>query len=680
MHGEKAQSMKADATGAGLWGLLRRLTQLLTSRPWSPAESLCWLAGAGAVTMWLCTMHLSITAGVFDPPAMVRFVCLRSLLLLPACGLCLLAVRTRGLQPDLLLVNLLWLSGLCFIPDVQQSVPGFVSFARFVLPILVFGYLLFSALGPVPGRALRAASQVRHLRLWLYLLLVALYLFVGFRIFLVLEEGHLRGGDTVHYVMMAKSLAADGDLDLYNNYRDMFGPEKDFETYGFFRQHHISLFSRPGHLYSSHPCGISILLAPATAIGGEPGILIFFCCICALMGPLLFTVLGRYCADAAPRLAVTLVFTASSPFLIYSGIIYPEYVTSLLFVFAFWVAAAVPGMSVPMWVAAGTALGAVMWLLPRRGIPGLFVLTLALLWRCWREKSPRRALAFLLPLVLLFAGYLVKEQAMFPGPEMTAAGRVEVLDSSEVQGAAFYNSGRRALPLKKVLIRLFTEAGTCFPAAAMLVDRLKGLAWHNAVVLFAIPCSLLLFLRRRVRSEYFLPFLCFASMYGLASICGLSGWDAGACLSPRYVMSNLVFLAIPALLLYRDWSERRIGAAPYGVPAMAGFALLLTAVGTILPLIEVGRYYFPLQAYVRWMPGLNDFSNHVFPLFRQERNWGVPLLSDPPLIAAWVIALFSLSWLFFFSKRGVRMRAGTTAAVLCAAVLLLDLISANYAV
>ena len=61
--------------------------------------------------------------------------------------------------------------------------PGFVSFARFVLPILVFGYLLFSALGPVPGRALRAASQVRHLRLWLYLLLVALYLFVGFRIF-----------------------------------------------------------------------------------------------------------------------------------------------------------------------------------------------------------------------------------------------------------------------------------------------------------------------------------------------------------------------------------------------------------------------------------------------------------------------------------------------------------------
>ena len=143
--------MKADATGAGLWGLLRRLTQLLTSRPWSPAESLCWLAGAGAVTMWLCTMHLSITAGVFDPPAMARFVCLRSLLLLPACGLCLLAVRTRGLQPDLLLVNLLWLSGLCFIPDVQQSVPGFVSFARFVLPILVFGYLLFSGTKSLDG-------------------------------------------------------------------------------------------------------------------------------------------------------------------------------------------------------------------------------------------------------------------------------------------------------------------------------------------------------------------------------------------------------------------------------------------------------------------------------------------------------------------------------------------------
>ena len=639
---------------------------------------LLFLESLAACTCWLAATHLILVHG-FEPIPMLRFISLRMAFLLPSLWICLRILQKRGenTKPVFLLLSLLWLSGTTFIPCLSSGIPGFTAFVRIVLPWLVFGYTLCKAVYPYVHKAFFAFSASRHIRLWLYLATVAFYLFVGIRICATIGKGRLKGGDSEHYVLMAKSLAEDGDLDLMNNYREAAGPEAELETYQFFSDNTISYFSPVGKLYSTHPYGLPILLAPAYAIGGEPATLLLFVLMTALSAPLLFEILERYCTHREPRVLLVCLFSWLFPFCVYGSTIWPESVTSVFFLFPFWIATSRRKFPFWIWLSAGVAVGYVYWLLPRRGLATLAVLLLGLLYRCIRDKKTVRATAVLLPCLLLVAGSAQINDGLFTGPFMSKTGRVEQLEQNANNEASIL--GRRTPSVTKDRL---LSVKTYLPGLAMLGDRFKGLIWENAFLVFLIPASLMAFFTRNKR-ELFFPLCCFWSAYVPASINFLCGWEAGACLYPRYIMQGLVFLAIPCILIWKrkaQIAENTDAAEPsaaswFPVSAGAGFLVALSILPSIFALWKIGRFYNPLKATIRACNSFADVSTFCFPAFRQQFFVNNPGFEYPPFeYLAELILLLLLSYFFFIRKEPARRsNAFLSVCLLIAAIFIMDL-------
>ena len=81
-------------------------------------------------------------------------------------------------------------------------------------------------------------------------------------------QPQLPGGDEPHYLVITQSLLADGDLRIENNHR-----RGDYRAY-------TALELKPdflkrgvdGQIYSIHAPGVSVLVLPAFALAGYPGV------------------------------------------------------------------------------------------------------------------------------------------------------------------------------------------------------------------------------------------------------------------------------------------------------------------------------------------------------------------------------------------------------------------------
>ncbi|MGN0844851.1 MAG: hypothetical protein ACI4QT_06485 [Kiritimatiellia bacterium] len=643
------------------------------------ASCLLYLESTAACICWLGAVHLILASG-FEPIPMLRFVSLRMAIVAPLLWLCLRVLQKRGesTKTVFLLLSLLWLSGTAYIPFLSSGIPGFSAFVRIVLPWLVFGYTLFKAVHPIIQKLFFAFSNSRHIRLWLYLIAVAFYLFVGFRIYLTIGDGRLKGGDSAHYVLIAKSIAEDGDLDLMNNYRDITRPGTNLENFRFFVNNQISYFSPPGKIYSTHPYGLPFLLAPAYAIGGEPALLLLFVLMTALSAPLLFEILGRYCTHREPRVLLVFLFTLLYPFCVYGSTIWPESVTSVFFLFSFWVATARRKFPLWLWLIAGIALGYSFWLLPRRGLPTLVILLAGLLYRCFREKKFTNAIAVLIPCILLIAGSVQINANLFTGPLMTTTGRVERL-ATDSASPTIYN-GRESPSATKAKV---LSIKSYLPALAILGDRFKGMIWHNPFLVFLIPATIMAFFTRNKR-ELFFPLCCFWSGYVPASTAFLCGWEAGACLYPRYIMQVLVFLSIPCIVIWKRKVQIAEGTEEtendkktwFPVSAGAGFLVLLSILPSVIALWKIGRFYNPLKATIRACHAFADISTFCFPAFRQQVFVSTPGFEYPPFEYLVELALLLLLSYFFFIRKETARRSNAFLSVclLIAAVFIMDLV------
>jgi hypothetical protein len=134
-------------------------------------------------------------------------------------------------------------------------------------------------------------------------------------------------GDEPHYLLMAYSLLHDGDLDLSNNYanRDYghFYHRGDLEPQSL--EHIIE-----GRRYSHHPLGPVLLILPGFALAGRLGAALTMALLAALTLYLTMRVLEETGAKDWPLHAVGMVGLASSPLLLFAGLIYPEIPTACL--------------------------------------------------------------------------------------------------------------------------------------------------------------------------------------------------------------------------------------------------------------------------------------------------------------------------------------------------------------
>src|SRR3954470_5684073 len=124
-------------------------------------------------------------------------------------------------------------------------------------------------------------------------------------------------GAEPHYLLTAKSLVDDGDIDLADDYRAR--EYRDFHP-GTLRPQ--GLLTR-GRLDEPHGVGFPIVIAPAFAIGGAKGVEVFLAAIAALAVVLAYRLALRVVPDPW-ALGATAAVGLAPPLLAYSTAVYPE--------------------------------------------------------------------------------------------------------------------------------------------------------------------------------------------------------------------------------------------------------------------------------------------------------------------------------------------------------------------
>ena len=160
-------------------------------------------------------------------------------------------------------------------------------------------------------------------------------------------------GDEPHYLLMAYSLLYDGDLNLSNNFANQdyahFYHRGVLEPQGL--DHVVD-----GRIYSHHPLGPVLLVLPGFIAAGRLGAALTMALLAALALYLTLRVLEETGANGWPLHAVGIVGLASSPFLLFCGLIFPEIPTACL------VALGLLLYLRRRWLGFGLCLGLMLWM------------------------------------------------------------------------------------------------------------------------------------------------------------------------------------------------------------------------------------------------------------------------------------------------------------------------------
>jgi hypothetical protein len=382
----------------------------------------------------------------------------------------------------------------------------------------------------------------------------------------------LPGGDEPHYLVITQSLLIDGDLKIENNHQ-----QRDYETY--YRgplQPDYRVRGRDGEIYSIHAPGVSLLVAPAFALGGYPGVVVFLVLIAAagsaLAWRLAWLASGRSDAAwfgwAAVTLSVTSVF--------HSFAVYPDGPGGVLVLTGVWALlrardeAASGAEGVRPWLLHGAALAMLPWMHSRFALlaGGFGALIL------WRLSTTRNA-----------AG---KGVAFLAVPAVSALAWMFYF-------VAIYGSPDPSIPYGGESGSLAHVPGGL---AGLIVDQRFGLLAYAPVLVFAFGGIGHMIWRRehrRLGLEYLfvlVPYLLVVTHFAM--------WWGGSSAPARFLVPVLGMLTIPAALAWTAVRERATRASAW---AALVFSLFTTAV---LVFAEGGRLAFNSRdGYAAWLEWLN---------------------------------------------------------------------------
>jgi hypothetical protein len=442
------------------------------------------------------------------------------------------------------------------------------------------------------------------------------------------------GGDEPHYLVITQSLLRDHDLRIENNHR-----RGDYQAYfpGTLRPDFLKR-GRDGEIYSIHAPGVSALVAPAFALGGYRGVVIFLLVLSAAASALawqLARIVSR--SDAAAWFGWTAV-TISATSVFHSFAIYPDGPGGALVLTGVWALLRADderrsgATGVRPWFLHGLALAALPWLHSR--FAGLAAALGALiLLRLGQTKSPAgKAVAFLtVPAVsaIGWVGYFVQiygtpdPAAPYGGSQLGSLGNIPL-------GLAGLLFDQRFGLLANAPVLLWGLVGLLvmlIPARFIgTAERDDGRGWPRLALE-------LLF----VASPYLMTVTHFTMWWG--------GWSAPA----RLATPVVPLLVIPCAVAWRGVGSRATRVTAIG-------SLGLTAFVTAgLVLVDGGHLaYNTRQAFalfLEWASGLADLRLGLPDWFQvhQPRFYLE--------VAAWIVALAGAWWLLRSVDGAVSLRA-----------------------
>src|SRR4051794_18152303 len=399
-------------------------------------------------------------------------------------------------------------------------------------------------------------------------------------------------GDEPHYLLTAKSIVEDGDIDLTDEYRarsyHAFYPS-ELDPHGVLTK---------GRLDEPHGVGLPLLIAPAFAIEGAHGVEVFLAALAALAVLLAYRLALRVVPDPW-ALGATVAVGLSPPLLAHSTAVYPDLPAAAALCGAALLVLRLDDRRPTRARAYGCflLLGALPWIEPKYVVPGAVVA-----WFGWRaiRRARRPVLAITAVEVVGFsvALYVGLSEGLFGGPTPYSAAL------SEQSGL------EAAFPLG------YLERA--YRSVALLIDRDYGLLRWAPVVALAGLGAWLLWRERRS---------------GLArAIPGLHGEQSAGLLGGFAALAQVLMAVFIWPEAFGFWFPGRplLAALPLAVPLIALGLRHAPRTGALLALIGVAAsvwLYVDVRAGDGSLVGggLPDApwgpADRVLPLFREGSTY-----------------------------------------------------------
>jgi hypothetical protein len=420
------------------------------------------------------------------------------------------------------------------------------------------------------------------------------------------------GGDEPHYLIITQSLLKDHDLRIENNhrngdYRAYFAgelPKPDFRRRG-----------RNGEIYSIHAPGLPAIVAPAFAIAGYHGVVIFLILLAsagsALAWRLAWIVTGRRDAAWFGWAVVTLSTTE----IFHSFTVYPDGVGGVIVLTGVWgllrsqQESETGAERVGPWWLHGAALAALPWIHTRfavlaAGLGGLILMRLS------TTKNPAaKAVAFLvIPAIsaLCWVGFFI---AIYGTPDPSVPYANEV-------GAVSYIPGG---------------------LAGLFFDQRFGVLAYSPALICSLA-GLVVMVRQRASRRLGLELLFVVVPYLLA-VTHFAMWWGGASAPGRFFAPILPAMAIPGAV---GWTAIRHRATRVTVLAALAYTAFMSSV---LIFVDGGRLAYNVrQAYalsLEWLNGSIDLALGTPSWWQGQRITSLGLMRDT---AIW-LSVFGVAWM-----------------------------------
>jgi hypothetical protein len=431
------------------------------------------------------------------------------------------------------------------------------------------------------------------------------YLAAGWWLFAILP-----GGDEPHYLIITQSLLRDGDIRVENNYTET----QYREYFPASLRPHFGRAGINGERYSIHAPGLPVLVAPAFALFGYPGVLIWLSLIAAAGTALLWRASFVLTGSAGAAWFGWAAGALSAPFFFQAFSVYPDGLGATLVLLA-----ALPlveeRISKVRWIAVGAALALMPWLHTRFAIISAILGVILFLRLIGSSDGRGRLLAFLSVPVASAIGWFAFFRIVYG-----------VFDPSVPYGGDTQTSAANML--------------TGVPA--LLFDHQFGILPNAPVYGFCLA-GVFMMARRRPRLAIELTTL--AISYLLA-VSAFYMWWAGSSAPGRFLAPILPVMAIPAAWL---WAS----TAHLSTRAVGGAALLASLFTTgILSGVQRGALAFNVHdGYGRaaeWINPVVDVALGLPSFFRQTSG-------DAVLRAAiWMSFLLAAALVLRALEKGAR--------------------------